>query len=473
MYNLREAYKEIYQSQLNEAHYNPATGKIQAEKPTREEIAKLAKAAAESGPKKRKPVGSVRKNSSTFKPSSREKAQADMKSWASYFGSSKNEETNSYLEPDMEKRRKNNEKAIEDMKKTKAHKDMVASVRKKFDEAVYGGEKPKPVKPVDKRMVVTAADKKANTKAYQLFKAGNSAYRAADHLQGESVYDDLYNFIIESLIEGGFVQDYESAEQVIENMSDAWLETIEEEWKTVSKKAIDKLGGVANSGDMLNQARYTHKKGEKPPGSTTLRKRLEAQTKEAGLPPHRGQKGGMKREYSAATADAMLGNKGGPAAAAIKAGDQKDAPHVQYYLNYMRKGKNEDYNIGEATKMRKELGKEGEIGTRKELAKRSNAYQRSGSVDKTIAAAERGADRPYVANIRGESDADRAARQRAKSKTLEGLAIARRGSVRDKPRAGLRGYAANIQGSDRDLQSARSSAMAAGTLTPREKKQLN
>jgi len=139
----------------------------------------------------------------------------------------------------------------------------------------------------------------------------------------------------------------------------------------------------------------------------------------------------------------------------------------------IKKVKNKDYNIGEATRMRKELGKEGEIETREKLAKSSNAYHRSGSVDKTIAAAERGADRPYVANIRGESDADRAARQRAKSKTLEGLAIARRGSVRDKPRAGLRGYAANMQGSDRDLQSARSSAMAAGTLTPREKKQLN
>ena len=324
---------KIYQSQVNEAHYNPATGKIQAEKPSREEIAKLAREAAASGLKKRKPVS---RNSPTFKPSSREQAQADMKNWASYFGGSKNEEKDSYLEPDMKKRRKNNEKAIKDMENTQANRDMVDAVRKKFDEAVYGGEKPKPVKPVDTRLVVTNADKKANTKAYQLFKAGNSAYRAADHLKDELLYDDLYNFIIESLIKGGFVQDYKSAEHVIENMSGAWLETMAEEWRPVSRGAIDKLGGVANSGDMLNQARYTHKKGEKPPGSTTLRKRLEAQAKEAGLPPHRGQKGGMKREYSAATADAMLGNDSGPAAAAIKAGDQKDTPHVQYYLNYMK-----------------------------------------------------------------------------------------------------------------------------------------
>jgi hypothetical protein len=36
----------------------------------------------------------------------------------------------SYLETDMEKRRKNNEKAVEDMKKTKAHKDMTKAARK-------------------------------------------------------------------------------------------------------------------------------------------------------------------------------------------------------------------------------------------------------------------------------------------------------------------------------------------------------
>ena len=277
---------KIYQSQVNEAHYNPATGKIQAEKPSREEIAKLAREAAASGLKKRKPVS---RNSPTFKPSSREQAQADMKSWASYFGGSKNEEKDSYLEPDMKKRRKNNEKAIKDMENTQANRDMVDAVRKKFDEAVY---------------------------------------------------DDLYNFIIESLIKGGFVQDYKSAEHVIENMSGAWLETMAEEWRPVSRGAIDKLGGVGKikTGDMLNKARYTTSKGGDKPTSTTLRKRQEAQAKEAGLPPHRGQTGGMSREYSAASADAMLGNSSGPAATAMKSGDQKPAPDTSYYLKFMSKG---------------------------------------------------------------------------------------------------------------------------------------
>ena len=46
-------------------------------------------------------------------------------------------------------------------------------------EAVYGGE---PEKKKDSRMTVTAADKKANTKAYQNYKAGDKRYKAADHM---------------------------------------------------------------------------------------------------------------------------------------------------------------------------------------------------------------------------------------------------------------------------------------------------
>jgi hypothetical protein len=43
---------------------------------------------------------------------------------------------NSYLETDMKKRRENNEKAVEDMKKTKAHGDMVKAARKHFEEVI-------------------------------------------------------------------------------------------------------------------------------------------------------------------------------------------------------------------------------------------------------------------------------------------------------------------------------------------------
>jgi hypothetical protein len=57
------------------------------------------------------------------------------------------------------------------------------------DEAVYGGE-PKKEAPKDDRMVVTNADKKANTKAYQNFKAGVKGYKAADHMR-EEVVDEM------------------------------------------------------------------------------------------------------------------------------------------------------------------------------------------------------------------------------------------------------------------------------------------
>jgi len=57
------------------------------------------------------------------------------------------------------------------------------ALSKIYQEAVYGGAKKEA--PKDTRMVVTAADKKANTKAYQNYKAGNKAYKAADHLKTE------------------------------------------------------------------------------------------------------------------------------------------------------------------------------------------------------------------------------------------------------------------------------------------------
>lgn len=131
---------------------------------------------------------------------------------------------------------------------------------------------------------------------------------------------------------------------------------------------------------------------------------------------------------------------------------------------------NEEFEIDEATRMRKELGQEGETETRQELARRSNAYQRSGSVDNTIAAAERGARNPYVARGKNETEADHNKRKQEKSQTLTKLASNRRKSVRSGE--GLRGYAAKVEGGDKDLQSARGSARSAGTLTPKEKKQL-
>jgi len=54
------------------------------------------------------------------------------------------------------------------------------------DEAVYGGTPAKKEEPKDNRMVVTAADKKGNTPAYQRMKAGDKRYKPADHMKEAS-----------------------------------------------------------------------------------------------------------------------------------------------------------------------------------------------------------------------------------------------------------------------------------------------
>ena len=59
-------------------------------------------------------------------------------------------------------------------------------ISKVYLEAVYGGGKKEEK---DSRMVVTNADKKANTPAYQKYKAGNKAYKAADHMK-EDIVDE-------------------------------------------------------------------------------------------------------------------------------------------------------------------------------------------------------------------------------------------------------------------------------------------
>lgn len=69
----------------------------------------------------------------------------------------------------------------------KAAKDVHRVLKNSYemDEAVYGGEPKKPEAPADTRMTVTASDKKANTKAWQKYKAGHPSYKAAPHLDEE------------------------------------------------------------------------------------------------------------------------------------------------------------------------------------------------------------------------------------------------------------------------------------------------
>ena len=58
----------------------------------------------------------------------------------------------------------------------------IRDLNKIYMEAVYGGGKKKE-EMKDTRLTVTNADKTANTPAWQKYKAGSTAYKAADHVK--------------------------------------------------------------------------------------------------------------------------------------------------------------------------------------------------------------------------------------------------------------------------------------------------
>ena len=99
------------------------------------------------------------------------------------------------------------------------------------DEAVYGGT---PKKTEDKRMTVTNADKKANTPAYQKFKAGDKRYKAADHMKEHHQKDENGNTIPHPIKEAFYFSDEEIADMVEideatdQELIDFFVEAIEE-----------------------------------------------------------------------------------------------------------------------------------------------------------------------------------------------------------------------------------------------------
>ena len=78
--------------------------------------------------------------------------------------------------------------AIERAKKERDEKRAARMSEEIVGEAVYGDT---PEKKKDDRMIVTNADKKANTPAYRAYKAGNKKYKSADHM-GEEVETEGY-----------------------------------------------------------------------------------------------------------------------------------------------------------------------------------------------------------------------------------------------------------------------------------------
>lgn len=127
MNNLQEAYLSIYQDQLDEA-LDPEERALR-----RAEIADK-KASRMDSKVAKKYSDSEAKSAEREDKKSKGKHIHGMADSVEVDGDLVEKKDDSYLEADMKKRRENNEKAVEDMKKTKAHADMTKAARKHFEE---------------------------------------------------------------------------------------------------------------------------------------------------------------------------------------------------------------------------------------------------------------------------------------------------------------------------------------------------
>jgi hypothetical protein len=203
--------------ELGEAHWDPATKTISDKKRTGTdpEIQKMAAKAAASGPKKRKPLGSVRKNSSTFIPSSPEQAKADKKSWDTYWeGSWKNKGQNEAI-------------------------DVGADAGETISDFVHS--KSKTLKGDSKK---------------QRIKRALGAYYAAQKEETENIY----NYVIETLVATDYAESYETAENMFEHMSSEFVAVILEDYIEEAKRSRTERR-AANAG----------KKGYDAKGNSTSR----------------------------------------------------------------------------------------------------------------------------------------------------------------------------------------------------------
>jgi nucleoid DNA-binding protein len=154
-----------------------------------------------------------------------------------------------YLEPDMKKRGENNKKAIEDMKKTKAHKDMVATARKKFDEEVEELDEGRTtnLRALGRESAQRKADRERGRPETESeihgrlmlgkFRPGASQEERAEggrqRLKDRGKVPkkggkDMFEHVLEHLVAEGYADTNESALAIMANMSEEWRESIVE-----------------------------------------------------------------------------------------------------------------------------------------------------------------------------------------------------------------------------------------------------
>jgi len=128
-------------------------------------------------------------------------------------------------------------KSLNDL--SKVYLESVYSNEESVDEAAYPGydEKGNPLKkePKDERRVVTYADKKANTPAYQKFKAGDKNYKKADHLNNEEFIYRLE----------------ESGKFSVEEIQTILEAEVAEGWKPYPKEKVDSQKDKAYKKEMI------------------------------------------------------------------------------------------------------------------------------------------------------------------------------------------------------------------------------
>ena len=138
-----------------------------------------------------------------------------------------------------------------------SEKKAVKDLNSLYAEAVYG--KPKAAassSSAPKKMIVTRADKKANTPAYQNYKKGAKGYEAADHLKNEE-YGELYSTVYSEDEKYGYDKDGNSlnpagAPKVKKEGYQRDPEQQEKERKT-SKQTDPSKAGFTGIGDSIEE----------------------------------------------------------------------------------------------------------------------------------------------------------------------------------------------------------------------------
>ena len=120
---------------------------------------------------------------------------------------------------------------------------------KVYMEAVYGGGKKK-----DTSMVVTNADKKANTKAYQNLKAGVKGYKAADHMKESKKADKDYDG--DGKIESGKDEYFGSKDKAIKKAMGKELKDLQKAANTGKGKYVAKADKIKDVGESVEADKY-------------------------------------------------------------------------------------------------------------------------------------------------------------------------------------------------------------------------